>query len=81
VKFGIHVARVALLKVGVRENANDKNTQWEVTAATSIRLVSRSRHLKFAAFPRFRCQSDYIAKRLIQRHDDKYPSGKSIRPI
>jgi hypothetical protein len=80
-KFGIHVARVALLKVGVRENANDKNTQWEGTAALSICIVSRSSHLQFAAFPRIRCQSNYIAKRLIQRHDDKYPSGKSGRPI
>ena len=80
-KFGIHVARVALLKVGVWENANNKNTQWEGTAALSICLVSRSRHLQFAAFPRIRCQSNYIAKRPIQRHDDKYPSGISSRPI
>ena len=80
-KFGIHVARVALLKVGVWESANDKNTQWEGTAVLSIRVVSRSRHLQLAAFPRIRCQSNYIAKCLIQRHDDKYPSGKSGRPI
>jgi hypothetical protein len=80
-KFGIHVARVALLSVGVRENAADKNTQWEDTAALSICLVSRSRHLQFAAFSRIRCQSNYIAKRLIQRQDDKYLSGKSSRPI
>jgi hypothetical protein len=80
-KFGIHVARVALLSVGVRESAADKNTRWEGTAAMSICLVSRSRHLQFAAFPRIRCQSNYIAKRLIQRQDDKYLSGKSSRPI
>jgi hypothetical protein len=80
-KFGIHVARVALLRVRLREKAGYKNAQWEVTAALSIRLVSRSRHLQFAAFPRIRCQSNYIAKRLIQRQDDKYLSGKSSRAI
>ena len=65
-KFGIHVARVALLKAGGRENADDKNTQWEGTAAMSMRVVSENRHLQFAASPRIRCQSNYMAKRLIQ---------------
>jgi hypothetical protein len=80
-KFGIHVARAALLRVGVREKADYKNTQWEVTAALSIRLVTRSRHLQFTAFPRIWCQSNYIAKRLIQRQDNKYLSAISSRPI
>jgi hypothetical protein len=83
-KFGIHVMRVALLKVGgrerERERASEKSTQWETTAALSTRVVDSCSHLQPETFPGVQFQSNYVTKHLVQWHGYKYPSDEFSGP-